>query len=192
MPIIGLTIGFGPASAGHYAMALALAGAPVMLMGNAVQSVLYPRLTEAAQARQDTSRLLVLSTLGLVALGAPFFLLIAFLGPPLIEALLGPEWREAGVYSALLVPWLWLGLANRPAVSLIPALGLQGGLLIYEVIGTAAKIAAIALGLIVLDNARWAVGIFSVVGALAYLLLISWVVWKSWKCVEVRDYEKTG
>jgi O-antigen/teichoic acid export membrane protein len=192
MPVIGLTAGFGPKAAGHYAMALAITGAPITLIGNAVQSVLYPRLTAAAQAREDTSRLLILSTLGLVALGAPFFLLITFFGAPLFEALLGPGWREAGVYSALLVPFLWLGLANRPAVSLIPALGLQNGLLIYEIIGTAAKAAAIYFGLFVLDNARWTVGSFSVISALAYLLLIIWVVWKNWKGVRERDHEKTG
>lgn len=192
MPVIGLTAGFGAAAGGHYAMAMALAGAPVMLIGNAVQSVLYPRLTAATHAGEDTSRLLLLSTLGLVALGAPFFLLIAFLGVPLFEILLGPEWREAGFYSVLLVPWLWLGLANRPAVSLIPALGLQRGLLIYEVIGTAAKAMAIAIGLFVFDNARWAVGSFSAIGALAYLLLIVWVVWKSWKSDEKQGHGKTG
>lgn len=192
IPIVGLTAGFGAVAAGHYAMATALAGAPVMLIGHTVQSVLYPRLTAAAHAGEDTSRLLLLSTLGLVALGAPFFILIAIIGAPLFEALLGPEWREAGTYSSLLVPWLWLGLANRPAVALIPVLGLQRGLLIYELIGTAAKAAAILFGVFILGDARWAVGSFSAIGALAYLLLIVWVFWKSRRDVKEQDHGKTG
>jgi O-antigen/teichoic acid export membrane protein len=189
IPVIGLTAGFGPASAGHYAMAMALAGAPGMLIGGAIQSVLYPRLTGAVHSGDDTTRLLVMATLGLVALGAPFFLVIAFFGAPLFQALLGPEWRETGVFSALLIPWIWLELASRPAISLIPALGLQRGLLICELIGAAAKASAIMFGVFVLGNARWTVGSFSVVGALVYLLMIFWVVWKSRNSVEGRGFK---
>ena len=192
MPIIGLTAGFGPAAAGHYAIAMAIAGAPIMLIGNAVQSVLYARLIEAVRAEEDTSRLLLLSTLGLMAITAPFFFLIAAFGVPLFETVLGPEWREAGVYAALLVPLLWFGLANRPAVSLIPSLGLQRGLLIYELLTTAAKVAAILFGLFILDNARWTVGIFSALGALAYLLLIGWVFWASRKHIGRKDHGKAS
>ena len=106
--------------------------------------------------------------------------------------MLGPEWREAGVYAALLVPLLWFGLANRPAVSLIPSLGLQRGLLIYELLTTAAKVAAILFGLFILDNARWTVGIFSAIGALAYLLLIGWVFWASRKHIGRKDHGKAS
>ena len=192
LPIIGLTAGFGAISAGHYAAALALAAGPIVLIGNAAQSVLYPRLTEAAHAGEDTSRLLRLSTLGLIVVGTPFFVGIAAFGAPIFEILLGSEWREAGFYAALLVPLLWLGLANRPAVSLIPELGLQRGLLVYELLGTAAKVAAIVSGLFVFDDARWTVGLFSAVGALAYFLLIVWVFWENGKNLERRDNENTG
>jgi O-antigen/teichoic acid export membrane protein len=175
LPIVGLTAGFGAASAGHYAIAIAIAGAPIALVGNAAQSVLYPRLNEVDRTGGDVTRLLVRSTLGLFALGAPFFLAIAALGPWLFSLIFGPEWREAGVFSALMVPMLWMGLANRPAVSLIPTLGRQRGLLIYEILGTAAKISALLIGFVMFGSARWAVGVFSAVGALAYVLLIAWV-----------------
>ncbi|TCJ39566.1 lipopolysaccharide biosynthesis protein [Parafrankia sp. BMG5.11] len=175
VPVIALTSSFGPAAAGHYAVALSLTGAPVMLLGNAVQSVLYPKLTQAAQDGDNTSRLLLRSTLVLLALGAAFFVPIAAFGPWFFALLLGPEWTEAGVYAALLVPVLWTGLANRPAVALIPAINLQGGLLIYEILGTAAKIAAVYVGLWVIGSARWTVGLFSAAGAVAYVLLVLWV-----------------
>jgi O-antigen/teichoic acid export membrane protein len=183
LPIIGLTAGFGPESAGQFAIALAIAGAPIMLIGNATQTVLYPRLTAAVQDNEDTSRLFLSSTLGLLAIGSPIFVLIAMFGPSFFEILLGTPWREAGVYCALLVPWLWLGLANRPAVALIPALKLQRGLLIYEIIVTLAKMGTILIGLHVLESARWTVGMFSGVGAFAYSILIFWVYWSSRKKV---------
>lgn len=175
IPIVALNAGFGAVAAGHYAVAMALAGAPVMLIGNAVQSVLYPRLTAAAHTDGGAVRLLTLSTSGLLCVGVPIFALIMALGASIFQVLLGPEWREAGIYSALLAPWFLMGLANRPAVSLIPVLGLQHGLLIYEVIGTAVKITSVMIGLFVLNSARWTVAIFSISGALAYLLLIVWV-----------------
>lgn len=179
LPVVGLTAGFGPETAGFYAIAIVLAGAPIGLVGNAVQSVLYPRLTEAAREGENTTKLLGRATLGLLLVGAPFFLIIAAFGPWLFATLLGPEWQEAGVYSALLVPWLWLGFLNRPAVSLIPALGLQHGLLIYELVTTAVKLLVILVCLNWFDSARWIVGIFSIVGAIAYFFLIVWVFWSS-------------
>ena len=175
LPIIGLTAGFGVGVAGHYAMAFAIAGAPISLIGNAAQSVLYPRLTEAAQTGGNVTQLLVRATFGLLALSAPFFIAIAVFGPWLFSFIFGPEWREAGFFSALLAPMLWTGLANRPAVSLIPALGLQRGLLVYELLGTAAKFVAILIGFYMFRSSRWAVGLFAAVGALAYALLIIWV-----------------
>jgi hypothetical protein len=42
IPVLALTASFGVESAGFYAIALAIAGAPVSLIGSAVQSVLYP------------------------------------------------------------------------------------------------------------------------------------------------------
>lgn len=179
IPVLALTAGFGVESAGFYAIAIAIAGAPISLIGNAVQSVLYPHLTKANRDGENTQRLLLISTLGLLIVGAPFFSVIIMFGPWLFEQLLGAEWREAGVYCALLVPSLWLGLANRPAVSLIPVLRLQGGLLIYELAGTAMKIAAVMIGLHFFEDARWIVGVYSGVGAVAYFLLIAWVFWSN-------------
>lgn len=192
IPILALTASFGVESAGFYAIALAIAGAPISLIGNAVQSVLYPHLTKANRDGENTQRLLLVSTLGLLIVGAPFFLLIIMSGPWLFERLLGAEWREAGVYSALLVPWLWMGLANRPAVSLIPVLRLQGGLLIYELSGTAIKIAAVMVALQFIENARWIVGIYSGVGALAYFILIAWVFWSNGNRMRKKRDEETG
>jgi O-antigen/teichoic acid export membrane protein len=192
LPILALTASFGPKSAGFYAVAIALAGAPISLIGNAVQTVLYPRLTEVSRAGRETTGLLLHSTLWLAVIGTPIFALIVAFGPWLFATLLGPEWREAGVYSALLVPWLWLGLANRPAISLIPIIGLQSGLLLYEIIGTVAKLAALMVGQQVFVSARWTVGLFSGVGALAYSLLIAWVVWSSHKGVRKCADEKTS
>lgn len=192
IPIMGLTAGFGAKSAGYYAIAIALAGAPISLIGNAVQTVLYPRLTEAGRSGADANSLLMRSTIWLTVLGIPFFALILAFGPWIFTMLLGPEWREAGVYSALLVPWMWLGLANRPAVSLIPVLGLQSGLLLYEIVGTAAKLGAIVIGYHVFESARWTIGLFSGVGAVSYFLLIAWVAWSSRKADQRCTDEKTS
>lgn len=192
IPIIGLTACFGPEAAGYYALATALATAPVSLIGNAVQAVLYPRLNEISLAGGDTTKLLIKSTVCLLVAGSPFLAVTAMLGPWLFATVMGPEWQEAGVYSAFLSLWLWLGLANRPAVSAIPILGIQGGLLLYEVIGTIAKLGAVIAGYGVFGSARWTVGIFSITGAVAYALLIVWVIRKSAKVRRRNQNDKAG
>lgn len=192
LPVVSLTASFGAAAAGHYAFALAMTVAPITLIGNAVQSVLYPKLTETARAGKDTTAPLLRATGGLLVLGIPAFVPIMLFGPALFTLLLGADWRDSGVFAALLSPWLWLGLANRPAVSLIPALGLQGGLLIYEVFSTVAKVIAIVIGAQYLKDPVWTVALFSAAGSAAYIGLIVWVILASRRRKTGADHGKTS
>jgi len=93
----------------------------------------------------------------------------------------GVEWQLAGVYAQWLSLWLFFQYVNKPAVSAIPALRLQKGLLIYEVFSTGTKVLALYLGYTVFKSDVAAVALFSVVGVAAYAWLILWVTMRSGK-----------
>lgn len=187
LPVIFLTSGFGPAVAGQYAVAMALAGAPVVLIGNTVQSVLYPRLTEAVQAGKPVSSLLWMATVALMVAGLVVFLPIVLFSADMFELILGSPWREAGQYAALLTPWLFFTLASRPAIAVIPALKLQRDLLIFEILNSGLKAVALVAGMIYLQTATGALLMFSISGGISYMFLMVWV-WRA----EVQNSKKTS
>lgn len=179
LPVLLLASFFGAAAAGQYGIALTVLGMPAGLIGGAVMSVFYPRITEAIHHGEDARSLIVRATLGMAASGALPFIVVVFAGPYLFALVFGAEWRTAGVYAQLLAPWLFLQYINKPAVSAIPALGLQGGLLIYELFSTGTKLIALWLGFSILKSDTAAIAIFSFTGVIAYIWLIVWVVRRS-------------
>jgi O-antigen/teichoic acid export membrane protein len=179
LPILLLASFFGPASAGQYGIALSVLGMPTVLIGGSVMSVFSPRISEAINRGEDARNLIIRATLGMAVTGALPFLVILLAGPFLFSHVFGPEWRTAGLYAQLLAPWLFFQYINKPAVSAIPALHLQGGLLIYEIFSTGTKLIALWLGFSLLKSDMAAIGIFSLVGIIAYIWLILWVVRRS-------------
>jgi O-antigen/teichoic acid export membrane protein len=197
LPILMLSTYFGASSAGHYTIAISMLGIPSNLIGGSVMSVFYPRINAALQNGEDARNLIIKTTFGMAVTGAIPFVLVIFAGQFLFEFVFGEAWRMAGVYAQWLSIWLFLQYINKPAVSAIPALGIQGGLLLYEVFSTSTKILALWIGFTVYKDAVIAVALFSIVGSVAYVWLILWVIYRSgqvnrYKKVEKNEFKKTG
>ena len=179
LPVLLLASYFGASASGQYTIALSVLALPANLIGNSVMAVFYPRITEAIHNGENARSLIVRATLGMAATGALPYLLVTLAGPFLFALVFGQEWHTAGVYAQWLSVWLFLQYINKPAVSAIPALRLQGGLLIYELFSTGTKIFALWLGFSVYGSAVVSVALFSLFGIVAYVLLILWVVYCS-------------
>lgn len=176
LPIIMLAASFGPASAGYYAICRRVLSMPTQLIGKSVRDVFYPRITEAAHQGENLTFLILKATGGLAALGIiPFSLIIAF-GPWLFGFVFGSEWMVAGEYARWLSLMMFFLFINKPSVAAIPTLDLQSGLLVYEVASTASKILALYIGIIIFNDDIMAVFLFGSFGAVAYILLIIWVI----------------
>lgn len=176
LPLLVLAAAFGSAAAGQYAIAIAVLGVPAVLVGNSVMAVFYPRISEAVARGEDARALVVQATRAMAFAGAWPFLLLVAAGPWLFEFAFGEGWRTAGVYAQWLAPWMFLQYLNIPAVSAVPALGLQRGLLVYELFSTGAKVAALWIGARWLGSDVGAVALFCAAGVVAYVLLIGWIV----------------
>ena len=176
LPVIMLAAFYGPAAAGFYAIAGAVLGIPVALIGGSVMQVFYPRINEAIHRGEDARALIIKATLGLALSGAIPFAVVMVAGPLLFGFVFGAEWRVAGTYAQWLSIWLFFQYVNKPAVSAIPALGIQRGLLIYELFSTGTKVLALYLGYTVFESDVAAVALFSIFGVVAYAWLILWVI----------------
>lgn len=179
LPVMMLATYFGSASVGFYAIASSVLAVPAGLIGNSVMQVFYPRINEAIHNGEDAKRLIVRATRAMALTGALPFAIVMITGPMMFRLVFGAEWRTAGVYAQWLAPWLFFQYINKPAVSAIPGLRLQGGLLIYELFSTGTKLFALYLGYVVLGSDVAAIALFAVFGVLAYAWLIVWVIYRS-------------
>jgi len=176
LPVLFLASFFGPAAAGFYTVARRVLAMPSRLIGKAVGDVFYPRISEAFHNREDLGALIFGATRGLLIVGVlPFALVFAF-GPWIFSVVFGSEWELGGHYARWLAIWLLFGFACRPCVVAIPVLGIQRGFLVYEVLSTCFKLVAILVGAMIFESALASVALYSAIGAIAYLVLMGWVI----------------
>lgn len=176
LPVLMLTSLFGPESAGQYSIVLLLLSAPVMLLGDSVGEVFYPKITRAINNKTGNASILISkAALVLFLVGIVPFGFIAFFGDIVLPWLFGDQWKVAGQYSQWVAFWMITMLAVRPAVAAMPALKMQGTLLIYEFIITFGRISALYIGYSK-DSDIVAIACFSIINTIGYASLLLFVL----------------
>lgn len=185
LPVMMLTAIFGPSSAGQYSLVVLLLSAPVMLLGDSVGEVFYPKITRAINNKTGTAFILISkASLALFLVGIVPFGFTAFFGDVFLPWAFGVEWKIAGQYSQWVSLWMIAMLAVRPAVAAMPALKIQSTLLVYEVMITFGRVSAIYIG-------NWnnsdilAIALFSIANVIGYFCLLIFVITKSKRNDEV-------
>lgn len=154
---------FGTAVLGYYFLSYRVFSLPLSVLGAAFTQVFYQKAAERHAQGRPLRPLLVESFRGLLLVSVPPGLLLMAVAPPLFALVFGPEWREAGEYTRLLVPWLALKFAASPATALFAVLGRQKLMFWYENAGFVLRVAALLAG-VWMDSVIWAVGLFGAVG----------------------------
>lgn len=171
LPTILLASFFGPAAAGFYSLGTLALGTPVQLVGKAVQDVFYPRISEAANRKENIRKIIIKSLVGLVLIGIiPFGTIIVF-GPEIFTIIFGEKWTEAGIYTQWIAIMSFFMLITRPIIVSIPVLQIQRQFLVYEIVGTIAKVLALVLGFFYFKSDIFAVALFSITGTTLYIVL---------------------
>lgn len=191
LPVLLLAASFGSAAAGQYAITMAVLAVPVLLVGQSVQAVFYPRISQAIQRGEDGRTLIVRTTGAMAAVGVWPFVVVMVAGPALFAIAFGPDWRTGGIYAQWLAPWMFLQYLNAPAVAAIPALRLQRGLLVYELFSTGAKVLALWAGHAMFGDDVAAVALFGAAGVIAYVWLIAWVIRRSGPARRIAPVDQT-
>ena len=155
---------FGAAVLGHYFLSYRVFSLPLSVVGAAFTQVFYQKAAEHHAQGLPLHPLLVRSYRALLLVSVPPGVVLMLFAPPLFAWVFGPEWREAGEFTRLLVPWLALKFATSPATVLFPILGRQRLLFWYENVGFVLRVAALLAGAWALGSANWAVALFSAVG----------------------------
>lgn len=154
-------------------------GMPSSLLGNAVKDVFYPRITEAAQKNENVAKHMVFATGVLFLIGViPFGLVVVF-GPWLFTLVFGEDWVVAGEYARWLALFFLFNFINQPSVAAVPVLGIQRGLLVYELFSTGGKAIGLLVGFYWFSSDVWAVALFAVIGVAAYGAMMLWILMRA-------------
>lgn len=176
LPVLLLAAFAGPMAAGFYTLTKLVMGIPSVLIGTAVSNVFYPRITEAAYNGENLPRHIVRATGALLGISLGPFGVVVLFGPWLFGFAFGEDWVMAGEYARWLALFFLFKFINRPSVATVPVLGIQRGLLVYEVFSAGTKVLALTAGFYLFDSDLWAVAFFSVTGVIAYSVMMVWIL----------------
>lgn len=179
LPVLMLTTFFGPASAGFYTIGNTVLQKPIQLIGKSVGNVFYPRISEAANNKENLSKLIKKATLAMGAVGlVPFGIIIVF-GPWLFSVIFGGDWITAGKYAQWIGVYLFFEFINKPSVRTLPVLSAQLFLLKVTTVMLLVRIAALAMGYYIFSSDLVAIAFFGVSSAIVNILLILLTLRKS-------------
>ncbi len=172
LPIIMLTTLFTPAAAGFYAIGQRVLKMPSTLIGQAIGDVFYPRMSEAVNNKENITRLLIMGTLSMGAVGIiPFGAIIIF-GPQLFGFVFGAEWVQAGEYARWMALWIFFDFLAKPSMKTLPALLAQKLHLFESIISLLLRIAGLLIGAYVFKSDLLAIMLYSLAGSFTSLLLV--------------------
>ena len=111
--------------------------------------------------------------IGLIPLGV-----IAIWGESIFHFVFGSSWGEAGIYAAILSPWLFIGFINPPSMINFYILKLNHIQLIMQVFLLIFRILAIYIGYAIYSNVYYSIALFSLAGVIINLVMIVYIYYK--------------
>lgn len=181
LPVLLLTGFFGPAAAGFYSLGRRVLAIPGQVLGKSIGDVFYPRIAEAGHRGEDIQSLIIRATLGLAAVGVVPYGLIFIFGPRLFTFVFGSEWVTAGEYARWVALWTFFVFLNKPSVTSIPVLNMQGFLLFFEIMSLILRALSLFLGFFFYRSDLVAIELFCLIGVLLNIFIILYVISKSGK-----------
>jgi len=172
LPVYMFTPFFGLGVVGLYALSTRIVLTPMMILAGASAKVYNQKVTQLYNEKGDaygfTVRLLK-SLLKKIVL--PFLIIIIF-APDIFAFVFGSEWREAGVYTQILAPWLWMVFFTGTIAFIPSLLNMQKKALLIEVMYTVFRVFGIGIG-VWYESVYVALIFYSVVG----FLMLSYNIW---------------
>ncbi len=175
LPIYMLTPFFGLTVVGFYSLSTRIVFTPMMILSGASAKVYNQKVTQLYHEDGDVYGFTVRLLKSLFKKIVIPFLIIVIFAPDIFGFIFGESWREAGVYTQILSPWLWM-VFFAATISFVPSLlNLQRRALLLEIIYTILRVMAIGIGL--LYQSVYIVLIsYSIVGFLMLNYNIWWIL----------------
>jgi len=172
LPVLLLSLMFGPAVVGFYAIANRLVRMPVGVIAGSVRTVFLQRMAEKKNAGVDMRKDLIWSVAWMAGIGLLPTLLLIFTGELALTWLLGERWAMAGRYAAILAPWVLVVFSLTPAGTIFVVLRKQALWLRMQTARAVLAGAALYIPFAIGGDAEDSLMTFVVIGILSNLSIL--------------------
>jgi O-antigen/teichoic acid export membrane protein len=147
MVILVATNYFSAAEVGFYAYCMRVLQAPARLVTLPLAHVFFAEASEQYREGKPLYPLVkrVTYQAGLWLIAIPVVLIVA--GPMLFRIIFGAQWQEAGVYAAILSPWIFLDMIRGPIVQVASIIGKQHKILVISIVSNAILLISLIFGI---------------------------------------------
>ena len=153
---------------GFFAFVHRLLTLPISLFGDSLAQVFFQRSTEAKQANQ-LGNLTEKIVTQLFIFGLFPFMLLMIIAPEMFSFVFGANWNEAGVYSQILIPWVFCNYICRPITSITETLNKQEIAVYFNILLVITRFLSLYIGG-QQNDIKLALILYSASGMLVYLL----------------------
>ena len=170
MPVLLLTVLFGPAVAGFYALAERVLVVPSTIIGSAIGDVYREQAARAYSTSGSCRELYVRTVKKLAMIGAPPCLLLMVIGPGLFSVVFGDNWRQSGEISALLAGMVFFQIVSSPLSQTVLLAGMQKLDMTWQILRLILSAASIYLGYVLAASYELSVILFAISFSLLHLM----------------------
>lgn len=184
LPAVFITLLYGSAMAGWYALAQRVVALPLRLIGEGASEVFLGEIRAVDQ--KGLNRLFKRTIALFTVIGLIVLLPLSLVAPWLFSIIFGAAWVETGVICQLLVP-LYLGqFVAHPVSPIWNFLRRQELYLLSSICNGFALLFSFSVGWHLGLDAHWTIGLFSVSSGMVFLLTVA----AAWRALRRVDWDK--
>lgn len=136
-PIMMMAALYSKETTGQLSLAMMALAMPVSLIGGAMSKAYFAEIAVLGKNKITEIKKITISTQKrLFAIGLPSTIVAVLLAKPMFILVFGKEWAEAGVFAAVLAPFILLQFTSSPLVQALNIVGSQMSFLIINIIRT--------------------------------------------------------
>jgi O-antigen/teichoic acid export membrane protein len=175
LPVLLITKYFGLASSGIYGLAIKFTRAPVGIFQQSINQVFF---NKASKIYNDEGNLheLVIKTAKHLLFISSFLFLPLFIVSFYLDIIFGQNWTDVGLYSRILIPWLFFGFLSNPITPLILILNKQKTMVVFDAFLLVFRFLALFLGYYFYNSIVIALILFSGIGMLFNILIFIYLL----------------
>ena len=163
MPIYLFTLFFNTTVLGLFALSIRIVLTPMSLISSSIAKVYNQKIAQMYVNKEDTYSFTLSMLLNIFKKLILPFLLFIYFAPEIFAFIFSSEWREAGVYTQILAPWLFISFFTSLIIYIGSLLNLQKRLFLVEVVTMLLRTFALGIGIYYKDI-YIALALFSFVG----------------------------
>jgi len=176
IPIFLLTSFFSATITGFYSLGNRIVSIPMGLLGRSVAQVFYEKASKTYNEKGDLYGLVKNVYIKLAKIGIIPFVLVFIIAPDLFAIIFGSEWKEAGVYTQILIPWLFIMFLNSPITGILAILRKLEKYVIFEAFLFLSRTLSITLGFYIFNDPTISIILFSSVSAIFNVFLLFYLL----------------